>query len=93
MVKMRLSDVILPIILLLRGINNGQKKKEPANVHRQRIADAAQALFLNKGIEMTTMDDVAKKAVYGKATLYVYFKTRKRWSLIRHLRVWKRFMT
>lgn len=54
-----------------------RRKKEPANVHRQRIADAAQALFLNKGIEMTTMDDVARKAGYGKATLYVYFKNKE----------------
>ncbi|NLK65774.1 MAG: TetR/AcrR family transcriptional regulator [Tissierellia bacterium] len=54
-----------------------RRKKEPANVHRQRIADAAQVLFLNKGIENTTMDDIAREAGYGKATLYVYFKDKK----------------
>lgn len=54
-----------------------RRKKEPAYIHRQRIADAAQVLFMNKGIEMTTMDDVARKAGYGKATLYVYFKNKE----------------
>jgi len=54
-----------------------RRKKEPANVHRQRIADAAQALFLDKGIKNTTMDDIAREAGYGKATLYVYFKNKE----------------
>lgn len=54
-----------------------RRKKEPANVHRQRIADAAQALFLQKGVENTTMDDIAGKAGYGKATLYVYFRNKE----------------
>jgi len=54
-----------------------RRKKEPANVHRQRIADAARVLFEDKGIENTTMDDIASKAGYGKATLYVYFKNKE----------------
>lgn len=54
-----------------------RRKKEPANIHRQRIANAAQELFLIKGMDMTTMDDIAKKAGYGKATLYVYFKNKE----------------
>ena len=29
-----------------------------------------------KGIEKTTMDDIAKEAEYSKATLYVYFKSK-----------------
>lgn len=55
----------------------GRRKKEPKNVHRENIASAAQVLFMQKGIEATSMDDIAKKAGYSKATLYVYFKNKE----------------
>lgn len=51
----------------------GRRKKEPEYVHRQTISLAAERLFIQKGIESTTMDDIAKEAGYSKATLYVYF--------------------
>lgn len=55
----------------------GRRKKEPKFVHRENIASAAQILFLDKGIEATSMDDIAKAAGYSKATLYVYFKNKE----------------
>lgn len=51
-------------------------KEEPA-VHQGRIAMAAASLFLRKGIENTTTDEIAKEAGYSKATLYVYFKNKE----------------
>lgn len=51
----------------------GRRKKEPESVHREKISSAAERLFSHKGIESTTMDDIAKEAEYSKATLYVYF--------------------
>lgn len=51
----------------------GRRQKEEASTHRNRIADAAEVLFLEKGIAGTTMKEVADKAGYSKATLYVYF--------------------
>lgn len=54
-----------------------RRKKEPQNVHRKNIAKAAEQLFMVKGIENTSMDDIAKKAGYSKATLYVYFKNKE----------------
>ncbi len=54
-----------------------RRKKEPQNVHRKNIAKAAEQLFMAKGIENTSMDDIAKKAGYSKATLYVYFKNKE----------------
>lgn len=51
----------------------GRRKKEPKSVHRQTIALAASALFMEKGISGTSMDEIAKAAGYSKATLYVYF--------------------
>lgn len=50
--------------------------KEEPEVHQNRIAGEAEVLFDRKGIESTTMDDIAKAAGYSKATLYVYFKNK-----------------
>lgn len=54
-----------------------RRKKEPKEVHRHNIASAAQELFMKKGIESTSMDEIAKKAGYSKATLYVYFQNKE----------------
>lgn len=55
----------------------GRRKKEPKSVHRENIASAAQLLFMDKGIDATSMDEIAKAAGYSKATLYVYFKNKE----------------
>ncbi|GFI14955.1 HTH-type transcriptional regulator TtgR [Lachnospiraceae bacterium] len=54
-----------------------RRKKEPASVHRSSIASAAQELFRQKGIASTSMDEIAQKSGYSKATLYVYFKDKE----------------
>ena len=41
---------------------------------RQRILKAAIEVFLRKGFESATMDEVANKARIAKGTLYLYFK-------------------
>lgn len=51
-------------------------KEEPI-VHQNRIADRALELFARKGIDNTSMDDIAKAAGYSKATLYVYFTNKE----------------
>lgn len=38
---------------------------------------AASALFMERGIAGTSMDDIAKAAGYSKATLYVYFENKE----------------
>ena len=55
----------------------GRRKKEPRSVHREHIVSAASALFMEKGIAATSMDDIAKSAGYSKATLYVYFENKE----------------
>lgn len=55
----------------------GRRKKEPRSVHRENIVSAASALFMEKGIASSSMDDIAKAAGYSKATLYVYFKNKE----------------
>lgn len=54
-----------------------RRKKEPKTVHRENIASAAQLLFMEKGMEATSMDEIAKVAGYSKATLYVYFENKE----------------
>lgn len=50
-----------------------RRKKEEPTIHRQAIANAAHELFSLKGIDNTSMNEIAKLAGYSKATLYVYF--------------------
>ena len=54
-----------------------RRKKEPLSVHREKITTVASALFMEKGITATTVDEIAKKAGYSKATLYVYFDNKE----------------
>lgn len=55
----------------------GRRKKEPRSVHRENIVSVASALFTERGIAATSMDDIAKAAGYSKATLYVYFENKE----------------
>lgn len=54
-----------------------RRKKEAPEIHRDNIAKAAEELFTIKGFQHTTMDEIAKKAGYSKATLYVYYLDKK----------------
>jgi AcrR family transcriptional regulator len=59
-------------------VNMKETKKEAlAQFHRTNIIRAAEKLFSEKGIESTTMDNIAKEAEYSKATIYVYFKNKE----------------
>lgn len=55
----------------------GTKKKEAlVQFNKTNILNAAKKLFEEKGIEQTTVDDIAKEADYSKSTVYVYFKSK-----------------
>lgn len=54
-----------------------RRKKEPQSTHRKNIAMAAEKLFMEKGIENTSMNDISSASGYSKATLYVYFKNKE----------------
>jgi AcrR family transcriptional regulator len=53
------------------------RREALALFHRTNIIRAAEQLFLKKGIENTTMDNIAREADYSKATLYVYFENKE----------------
>ena len=48
--------------------------------------------FLIKGMDMTTMDDIAKKAGYGKRRYMFILRTRRRLLLIWRLKAWISFI-
>lgn len=49
---------------------------DPHQGIRQRVLEASKVLYSNTAANGTTMDDVAKAAGIGRATLYRYFKNR-----------------
>jgi AcrR family transcriptional regulator len=56
----------------------GAKKREALEqFNRDNILTAAAELFSTKGVEKTTMDDIAGYADYSKSTIYVYFKSKE----------------
>ncbi len=44
---------------------------------RDRLLDAAVALFLKRGFASTRVDDIAKKASVSKGCVYLYFRTKQ----------------
>lgn len=56
----------------------GARKKEALEqFNRENILSAAKELFETKGVQSTTMDDIAELADYSKSTIYVYFKSKE----------------
>lgn len=47
------------------------------NVTRERICQAATELFAKHGYNKTSMDEIAKKALLGKATIYYHFPSKE----------------
>jgi len=47
------------------------------HIKKERILTTAQKIFARFGIQKTTMDEIAKMARIGKATLYYYFKSKE----------------
>jgi len=53
-----------------------RQRTKPAEVRREELIGAAQALFLGKGFDATSVDEIVKAADVAKGTFYVYFKTK-----------------
>lgn len=44
---------------------------------REKLIDVARQLFAHKGIENTTMSDIANASDKGRRTIYTYFKNKR----------------
>ena len=53
-----------------------ERKKEERLFRQKRIIEAALSVFNQHGIEKTTMEEIAVKAGFGKATLYYYYSAK-----------------
>ena len=63
------------------------ERREREKEHRHNeIIDAAEKVFFAKGLDTSTMDDVAQAAELSKGTIYLYFKTKEELYLSIHLR-------
>lgn len=51
-------------------------RRQPPEVRRQQILDAAQRTLLQRGLQATTVADVADEAGVAKGTVYLYFESK-----------------
>ncbi len=53
------------------------RKQEERETRKKLILNGALEVFKTKGLEHSTMDEIAHEADFGKATLYYYFKSKE----------------
>jgi TetR/AcrR family transcriptional regulator len=68
-----------------------ERKQREREQRKSMIVDCAMQIFAEKGIAATSMDEVAAKAEFSKATLYLYFKNKEELAIYGMLRVVKSF--
>jgi len=54
-----------------------ERRAREKKQRRTMIIDAAENVFFAKGLDPSTMDDIAEKAELSKGTLYLYFKNKE----------------
>jgi AcrR family transcriptional regulator len=53
-----------------------ERKAREKEQRRNQIIDAAEQIIFSKGLEQSTMDEIAEEAELSKGTLYLYFKNK-----------------
>jgi TetR/AcrR family transcriptional repressor of nem operon len=53
-----------------------QPRRQPPDVRREQILDAAERVLVERGLATTTMADVAEAAAVAKGTVYLYFESK-----------------
>ena len=53
-----------------------ERKAREKERRRNQIIDAAERVIFSKGLEQSTMDEIAEEAELSKGTLYLYFKNK-----------------
>lgn len=51
-------------------------RTKPADERRSDLLDAAQAVFVDKGVAATTLEDITARAGVAKGTFYLYFRSK-----------------
>lgn len=53
-----------------------ERREREKHQRMESIVDAAESLIFSKGLDNTTMDEIADKSELSKGTLYLYFKNK-----------------
>ena len=61
----------------INGTENLSRREREKAAHRQEILDAAVKVFAEKGFHSATLDEIAQKAEFSKATIYLYFSNKE----------------
>ncbi len=54
-----------------------ERKEREKQLRREEIVLAAEKIFFSKGVDLSTMADIAEEAELSKGTLYLYFKSKE----------------
>jgi AcrR family transcriptional regulator len=54
-----------------------ERKEREKEARREEILNAAQRVFFQKGVAVSTMDDIAQAAELSKGTLYLYYHSKE----------------
>ncbi len=54
-----------------------ERKEREKEHRREEIIDAAEKIFMEKGLPAATMDEIAELAELSKGTLYLYYKSKE----------------
>ncbi len=54
-----------------------ERKAREKKARQEAILKAAQKVFFSKGLDQTTIDDIAEQAELSKGTIYLYFKSKE----------------
>lgn len=58
-------------------MNRENKKTSVANLHRDKILETAEKLFLEKGFSQTTISDISDVSEYSRRTIYTYYLSKE----------------
>ena len=58
------------------SLKSSERKERARKERRQEILDAARDVFTEKGFSGATMEEIAERADYSQAALYLYFKNK-----------------
>jgi AcrR family transcriptional regulator len=62
--------------VILRAMTQGRPRTKPAEVRREELMDAAERIFLDKGIAATSIDEIVVAADVAKGTFYIHFESK-----------------
>lgn len=71
------------MIELPKSKRKRSRQQRRTNVTRQKLLDAARAVFAERGMDLTRIDEITERADVGKGTFYYHFKSKE--GLIKEL--------